>query len=69
MGACPEAAEDLEMGSDSAHLKGTSPCPGQEDVLGLHPIGQEAVLYLPDRHLPLSHCSHMAPCALLPCLA
>lgn len=57
MGACPDAAADLEMGSDSAHPKGTSPCPGQEDMLGLHPIGQEVVPCLPDRRLPLKHCS------------
>lgn len=57
MGACPDAAADLEMGSDSAHPKGASPCPGQEDMLGLHPVGQEVVPCLPDRRLPLKHCS------------
>lgn len=48
MGACLDAAGDLEMGLDSAHLKRTSPCPGPEDTLGLHLVGQEVVPCLPE---------------------
>lgn len=48
MGACPDAAGDLEMGLDSAHLKRTSPCPGPEDMLELHLVGREVVPCLPE---------------------
>lgn len=50
------------MNSGSAHLKGTSPCPRREDMLGLRPVGQEVVPCLPD-------CSQTSSCALLLCLS
>jgi len=66
-GSCPAAVGDLEIGLDSAHPKRSSPCPGQEDVLGLHPVEQEVFPCLPDRRLPSKRCSRTAPCLLLPC--